>query len=123
MQPCPLCALWLCGIALACSAGQSPHPWRPPFGLERVGSSPGGTGFEAEAEARPDRVVNPVDLGAILVPHGWLLLGPQQASEVEVVALARATDIQRATVSAWFESSPADDAKLERTWRETFAAA
>ncbi len=35
------------------------------------------TGFEAEAVARPDAVVNPVDLGTILVPAEWLLLGPR----------------------------------------------
>jgi hypothetical protein len=34
--------------------------------------------IEAESLARPESVVNPVDLGTILVPHGWLLLGPGQ---------------------------------------------
>src|SRR5262249_15313519 len=35
--------------------------------------------FEADAEARPDRQINPVDLGAILVPQDWLLLAGNQA--------------------------------------------
>ena len=42
--------------------------------------------IEADAQARPDTVVNPVDLGTILVPSGWLLLGPGQGGVVEVAA-------------------------------------
>ncbi len=34
--------------------------------------------LEADAIAVPDTVKNPVDLGTILVPSGWLLLGPDQ---------------------------------------------
>ena len=38
---------------------------------------------------RPARsVVNPVDLGTILVPNGWLLLGPGQAGVLEVAAIS-----------------------------------
>jgi hypothetical protein len=69
--------------------------------------------FEAEAVARPSEVVNPVDLGAILVPHDWLLLGPGQKGEVEVAALARAGDIPGARVTAWFESAPKQRASAE----------
>ena len=154
------------------------HPWRPPFGLERVGgpvtavveanarpapmeytlaafragreigrhilhfpSSPpfvarvscetdadelallaasGSSGsrtelarkaidraaFEAEAIARPDRVVNPVDLGAILVPTGWLLLGPGQSGLLDVAALSRGRDVPAGRLRAWFASTP-----------------
>ncbi len=31
--------------------------------------------FEADAAARPERIIHPVDLGTILVPSDWLLLG------------------------------------------------
>jgi hypothetical protein len=61
--------------------------------------------FEAGAVARPSEVINPVDLGAILVPHDWLLLGPGQRGEVEVAALTRTADIPGARVAAWFESA------------------
>src|SRR5262249_14902345 len=57
------------------------HAWRPPFGLDRVGRS--HAAIEADAIARPDTAVNPVDLGTILVPNGWLLLGPEQAGVVD----------------------------------------
>jgi hypothetical protein len=79
------------------------HPWRPPFGVERVGQ---GTGFEAEAIARPDEVVNPVDLGTVLVPSGWLLLGPGQTATLDVAALGRSGDVPGARVRAWFGSDP-----------------
>jgi hypothetical protein len=54
--------------------------------------------FEAEAVVRPSEVINPVDLGAILPPHDWLLLGPGQRGEVEVAALTRTADIPGARV-------------------------
>lgn len=63
-------------------------------------------GFEAEAVARPDRVVNPVDLGTILVPNGWLLLGTGQSATVDVAALSRSRNEPGAKIRAWFESSP-----------------
>jgi hypothetical protein len=153
------------------------HPWRPPFGLDRVGrpleavvtlaerqppasefvlvgyrngreisrqklslseksrvagvaldaypdevvllvrSAPGGESievarqpvawpsFEAEAVARPDRVVNPVDLGTVLVPADWLLLAGGQEASLEVAALSRSGDLM-ARATAWYESSP-----------------
>jgi hypothetical protein len=154
------------------------HPWRPPFGLDRVGRTPraiveipaeaeldgdpalslrregrevgrhilerpdtpppyrfemavgtwvdelvlvDGTGpktralarlpvslpgIEADAHATADRLINPVDLGTVLVPHGWLLLGPGQSARVEVAAFSRHTDPMLAKVNAWFESKP-----------------
>lgn len=63
--------------------------------------------FEAEAIARPEELVNPVDLGAILVPADWLLLKGPQKSQVEVAAISRSADVRGARVAAWFESSPA----------------
>src|SRR5205814_7912154 len=48
--------------------------------------------LEAEAIARADLVVNPVDLGTILVPADWLLLGPGQSASLDVAAISRARD-------------------------------
>ncbi len=62
--------------------------------------------FEADAIARPDDVVNPVDLGTILVPSGWLLLGPSQSATLDVAAISRRRDLPRAELKAWFESEP-----------------
>jgi len=69
-------------IALSALAGTnlSPHPWLPPFGLARVGFVDNTNEFEADAIARAEMPMNPVDLGAILVPEDWLLLGPGQAA-------------------------------------------
>jgi len=155
------------------------HPWRPPFGLERVGQSrqvviespaalPGGKlrltawlagrevarqtvtvsnashrlasvwfpglfnfdevvltsrpsrdatlveiarqkvslpAFEAEAAAKPETVINPVDLNTILVPGDWLLLGPGQSGQLTVRAVQRSEDEDEFTAKAWFESA------------------
>jgi hypothetical protein len=60
--------------------------------------------LEADALARPDAIVNPVDLGAILVPSGWLLLGPGQSATVEVAAIGRDRDRSDVRLSAWYDS-------------------
>ncbi len=153
---------------------ETPHPWRPPFHLDRVGSpvtvvvetdqasrsgrlelveTHGGleTGrrevalpvqapflarldvesgttdvilladrtveiarlavnrpeLEAEAVARAEEVINPVDLGAILPPADWILLGPGQPAVVEVAAILRGRDEPDARVEAWFASNGA----------------
>ena len=62
--------------------------------------------FEAESIARPDKIINPVDLGAILVPSGWLLLGPGQTATLETAAISRNRDWSRARVTVRFESAP-----------------
>ncbi|MGP0070263.1 MAG: hypothetical protein ACLQGP_42515 [Isosphaeraceae bacterium] len=62
--------------------------------------------IEADAIARPDAVVNPVDLGAILVPSGWLLLGPGQSATLDVAAIDWSRDRPGAALKAWFESEP-----------------
>jgi hypothetical protein len=61
--------------------------------------------FEAEAIARPDVIINPVDLGTILVPQGWLLLGPGQSAKLEAAAISRTQSWPRAQLTARFESS------------------
>ena len=50
--------------------------------------------------------MNPVDLGTILVPSDYLLLGPGQAATLDVAAISRKRDVPRAEVKAWFESEP-----------------
>ena len=62
--------------------------------------------LEADAVARPEQEVNPVDLGTILVPQNWLLLSGGQAADVEVAALSPSGGLTDATAAAWFESSP-----------------
>ena len=62
--------------------------------------------FEAAAIARADEVINPVDLGAILVPADWLLLNATQKGSVEVAAISRAHDLAGAQIRAWFTSNP-----------------
>lgn len=69
--------------------------------------------FEAEAIARPDVLVNPVDLGTVLVPHGWLLLARGRRAEIEVAALNRANDVVKARVAAWLESAPGEKTGAE----------
>ncbi|MBM3889293.1 MAG: hypothetical protein FJ388_09230 [Verrucomicrobia bacterium] len=50
--------------------------------------------------------MNPVDLGAILPPADWLVLGPKQQARVTVAAFSAKEDIHGAQVVAWFESAP-----------------
>jgi hypothetical protein len=69
--------------------------------------------FEAEAVARPEEVVNPVDLGAILVPNDWLLLAVGQAGVINVAAIAREADITTARVTAWFETAPTEKTAVD----------
>lgn len=60
--------------------------------------------FEADAEAAADPVMNPVDLGAILPPADWLVLGPDQQAHVTVAAFSAKEAISGTEVLAWFES-------------------
>ena len=62
--------------------------------------------FEAEAAARPDRVIPPVDLGTIFPPADWLLLAGGQRAEVQAAALSRVADHSGASLVAWYESAP-----------------
>ena len=67
--------------------------------------------FEADAEAVADPVVNPVDLGAILPPADWLVLGPEQQARVTVAAFSAKETISGAEVLAWFASDTAKTTK------------
>jgi hypothetical protein len=82
------------------------HPWLSPFGLERVGSSQITNAFEADAIAHSLTPSNPVDLGTLLVPEGWLLLGPGQTAQLDVAAISRRGDEPNARVRVWFASEP-----------------
>ncbi len=62
--------------------------------------------IEADALARPEAIINPVDLGAILVPSGWLLLGPGQSATLDLAVISRVAGFPRAKVTATFESAP-----------------
>ncbi|MBN1420218.1 MAG: hypothetical protein JXP34_15670 [Planctomycetes bacterium] len=79
--------------------------WRPPFGLDRVGHGAESAAFEADAIARPDRIIHPVDLGTILVPSDWLILADGQGGEIEVAAICRTGDLPEARAAAWFASA------------------
>ncbi len=63
--------------------------------------------FQADAIARPDHIIHPVDLGTILVPSDWLLLADGQTGSVDVAAISRSGDTPNAKATVWFESSPA----------------
>lgn len=62
--------------------------------------------LEAEAIAKPDKVINPIDLGTVLVPADWLLLAGGQAATVDLAAVSRDPKAQTGHVSAWYESAP-----------------
>jgi hypothetical protein len=84
--------------------------------------------LEAEAVARPDAAIHPVDLGTILVPHDWLLLAGGQKATVEATALKRDAGVPGARAVAWYESAPGEKAavamplKRGETARATLAA-
>ena len=69
--------------------------------------------FEAEAVARPDRIIQPVDLGTIFVPADWLLLADGQKATVDVAALNRGADVAAARVTAWYQSAAEQKASAE----------
>ncbi|MHC5544426.1 hypothetical protein ACYOEI_39865, partial [Singulisphaera rosea] len=60
-------------------------PGGPRVELARQKISP--PGLEADAIVKARDSGNPVDLGTILVPSGWLLLGPDPSATVEVAAI------------------------------------
>ena len=78
--------------------------------------------FEADAVARPDKSINPVDLGTILPPANWLLLAGGQKVEVEVAALNRGGAVPGAAVNAWYESSPDQKVKANLTLSQNIKA-
>ncbi len=82
-----------------------PNPGEKPVELAR--QAIGIPEFEAESVAAAEPIINPVDLGTVLVPSGWLLLGPGQRATLTTAAISRTRDWPRARLSARFESAPA----------------
>jgi hypothetical protein len=74
--------------------------------------------LEADALARPDTRVNPVDLGTVLVPSGWLLLGPRQTATLEFAAISAARDLPAARLRSRFDSEPTRIAETTVPLRE-----
>ena len=68
--------------------------------------------IEADAEARPDQQVNPVDLGAILVPANWLLLAAGQSAVIDMAAISHAQDLPSGRIRAWFLGGKVVEASL-----------
>jgi hypothetical protein len=68
--------------------------------------------FEADASARPNSPTNPVDLGAILVPHDSLLLGRKQKAVITAVAISRDRNIPNAKLRAWFDNEARVDLSM-----------
>ena len=58
-----------------------------------------------DAVAKADTVINPVDLGAVLVPSDWLLLAAGQRAMVDVAAFSTRSSIAGAEAVAYLESS------------------
>lgn len=61
--------------------------------------------IEADAAARPDHLINPVDLGTVLFPADWLLLEKGQRFALKIAAVSHERDIPGAKVAAWLEST------------------
>jgi hypothetical protein len=70
--------------------------------------------FQAEATAHQAKI-NPVDLGAILVPADWLLLRSGQSAVVEVAAIDTSGATANASVRAWWGSDPRRGVRLQRS--------
>jgi len=77
--------------------------------------------IEAEAMARPDRQVNPVDLGTILVPNDWLLISGGQTAVIDVAAISRMRDVPNGRLRVWFKDGKPMDVgvRLARNQRFT----
>ena len=89
----------------------SPTSQTAPTEVGRATASP--PEFEAEALAKPEQMINPVDLGTILPPHDGLLLVSGQRAVVEVAALNRGDDLAGGLVRAWYEYAPAAKVQQE----------
>jgi hypothetical protein len=69
--------------------------------------------FEADAIAKPEKRINPVDLGTIFVPSDWLLLAAGQKALLSIAAISHDQAFPDLRVKAWFASSNhAVEAKL-----------
>jgi hypothetical protein len=71
--------------------------------------------IEAEAIARPIELINPIDLGTVLVPNDWLLLAGGQSAIIDVAALSRDNSLPHARVRASFEGGKAIETDIALT--------
>ncbi|MBX3255336.1 MAG: hypothetical protein KF862_14440 [Chitinophagaceae bacterium] len=71
--------------------------------------------FECEAVVQPATIINPVDMGTILVPADWLLLEQGETSLIRFAAINRQKDTRKFILTAWFTSSPDDKTFLDLT--------
>lgn len=62
--------------------------------------------LEAAADASPENVINPVDLGTVLPPKGWLVLAPKMGTRVRVAASWKGDGTVKLTARAWFDHAP-----------------
>src|SRR5262245_48113923 len=79
------------------------HPWLPPYGLDRVGQGTDAIQADVRFDVTPRD--NPVDLGCVLPPHDWLLIGPGRFVSAQFAGFSRDLDFPRASVTASFVSS------------------
>jgi hypothetical protein len=63
--------------------------------------------LEFEAVAQPAKVINPIDLGAILVPADWLLLQHGQKANLSLAVISRTKEVSSVRATAWYGSAPA----------------
>lgn len=75
-------------------------------GSELARAQAGVPELEIDALAVADPRINPVDLGAILPPSDWLLVGASQTVTVDVAAVSHASQARKAELAAWFEATP-----------------
>lgn len=68
--------------------------------------------LEFEAVAEPDKLINPIDLGAILVPADWLLLEGGQKANLKLALLSRVKNVSSVYVTAWYASAPSKKATM-----------
>src|SRR5581483_7775031 len=68
--------------------------------------------FEADAVVRPEVQTNPVDLGAILVPHDWLVVRRGEKVTIATVAFAARRSVPHARLQVWFDGEHIVEAPL-----------
>ncbi|MEJ7587449.1 MAG: hypothetical protein WKI04_07800 [Ferruginibacter sp.] len=68
--------------------------------------------LEIAAVAEPEKIINPVDLGAILVPSDWLLLAIGQQAKLKLALLSRSAKVATVRTQAWYTSTPSKKINL-----------
>lgn len=80
--------------------------------------------FECDALAKSAKIINPVDMGTILVPADWLLLEQGELSAIQFAAVNRDASVKEFELNTWFSSDTAKRSvvkiMLEADKREIF---